>query len=122
MIRRPPGSTRTDTLFPYPTLFRSVNMDLVAELRRREAQHPAELAAAQYADRRTGGEHRGSAPANGDGGDAVRLRLAPSDQPVGECSILVGEPRGGEEGGRSEERRGGTGCVSTGESRGLEIA
>src|SRR3546814_7506218 len=24
MIRRPPRSTRTDTLFPYPTLFRSV--------------------------------------------------------------------------------------------------
>src|SRR3546814_20172633 len=24
MIRRPPGSTRTDTLFPYPTPFRSV--------------------------------------------------------------------------------------------------
>src|SRR3546814_6506092 len=24
MIRRPPISTRTDTLFPYPTLFRSV--------------------------------------------------------------------------------------------------
>src|SRR3546814_14868658 len=24
MIRRPPGSTRTDTLFPYPALFRSV--------------------------------------------------------------------------------------------------
>src|SRR3546814_6323014 len=23
MTRRPPGSTRTDTLFPYPTLFRS---------------------------------------------------------------------------------------------------
>src|SRR3546814_2061995 len=23
MVRRPPGSTRTDTLFPYPTLFRS---------------------------------------------------------------------------------------------------
>src|SRR3546814_18867255 len=23
MIRRPPSSTRTDTLFPYPTLFRS---------------------------------------------------------------------------------------------------
>src|SRR3546814_19997315 len=23
MIPRPPGSTRTDTLFPYPTLFRS---------------------------------------------------------------------------------------------------
>src|SRR3546814_2431981 len=25
MIRRPPGSTRTDTLFPYTTLFRSGN-------------------------------------------------------------------------------------------------
>src|SRR3546814_6840623 len=25
MIRRPPGSTRTDTLFPYTTLFRSRN-------------------------------------------------------------------------------------------------
>src|SRR3546814_11767517 len=25
MIRRPPRSTRTDTLFPYPTLFRSVS-------------------------------------------------------------------------------------------------
>src|SRR3546814_4228719 len=30
MIRRPPRSTRTDTLFPYTTLFRS----LVASLRR----------------------------------------------------------------------------------------
>src|SRR3546814_16905868 len=26
MIRRPPRSTRTDTLFPYPTLFRSVHI------------------------------------------------------------------------------------------------
>src|SRR3546814_5028954 len=26
MIRRPPRSTRTDTLFPYPTLFRSWDM------------------------------------------------------------------------------------------------
>src|SRR3546814_18953715 len=25
MIRRPPGSTRTDTLFPYTTLFRSID-------------------------------------------------------------------------------------------------
>src|SRR3546814_6019761 len=30
MIRRPPRSTRTDTLFPYPTLFRSAD-DLGAE-------------------------------------------------------------------------------------------
>src|SRR3546814_11922306 len=30
MIRRPPRSTRTDTLFPYPTLFRSLDMMLTA--------------------------------------------------------------------------------------------
>src|SRR3546814_1646161 len=29
MIRRPPGSTRTDTLFPYTTLFRSRTSDIV---------------------------------------------------------------------------------------------
>src|SRR3546814_18883959 len=34
MIRRPPGSTRTDTLFPYATLFRSalvedVNQEII---------------------------------------------------------------------------------------------
>src|SRR3546814_17023151 len=33
MIRRPPGSTRTDTLFPYTTLFRSA----VASLRQPDA-------------------------------------------------------------------------------------
>src|SRR3546814_628916 len=34
MIRRPPSSTRTYTLFPYPTLFRSTNQII------REALHP----------------------------------------------------------------------------------
>src|SRR3546814_7393154 len=32
MIRRPPGSTRTDTLFPYPTLFRSTVRRALDEL------------------------------------------------------------------------------------------
>src|SRR3546814_3406518 len=31
MIRRPPRSTRTDTLFPYTTLFRSAS-DLISEI------------------------------------------------------------------------------------------
>src|SRR3546814_20038190 len=45
MIRRPPGSTRTDTLFPYTTLFRSLAAHIggVARLQRRrvegEVQH-----------------------------------------------------------------------------------
>src|SRR3546814_5637901 len=30
MIRRPPRSTRTDTLFPYTTLFRSIGLTIVA--------------------------------------------------------------------------------------------
>src|SRR3546814_1380742 len=34
MIRRPPRSTRTDTLFPYTTLFRSVGLAAVVELGR----------------------------------------------------------------------------------------
>src|SRR3546814_6234132 len=33
MIRRPPRSTRTDTLFPYTTLFRSVRRSVVREMR-----------------------------------------------------------------------------------------
>src|SRR3546814_10908276 len=36
MIRRPPRSTRTDTLFPYTTLFRSVQPRLIVE---REGHH-----------------------------------------------------------------------------------
>src|SRR3546814_19386037 len=32
MIRRPPRSTRTDTLFPYTTLFRSLFLTLKSEL------------------------------------------------------------------------------------------
>src|SRR3546814_11214567 len=34
MIRRPPRSTRTDTLFPYTTLFRSVDHQFTGEVRR----------------------------------------------------------------------------------------
>src|SRR3546814_19186717 len=33
MIRRPPRSTRTDTLFPYTTLFRSILVDQRANAR-----------------------------------------------------------------------------------------
>src|SRR3546814_13211348 len=50
MIRRPPRSTRTDTLFPYTTLFRSIEPDqpeghFGRDLRRRDAD-PAILSAA----------------------------------------------------------------------------
>src|SRR3546814_2433181 len=41
MIRRPPRSTRTDTLFPYTTLFRSIAAGDRICLRRRGGDHPA---------------------------------------------------------------------------------
>src|SRR3546814_2881692 len=47
MIRRPPRSTRTDTLFPYTTLFRSPFMDAdeaAAESDEEEALGPLKLA------------------------------------------------------------------------------
>src|SRR3546814_7459927 len=37
MIRRPPRSTRTDTLFPYTTLFRSIDYHAPARLDERSA-------------------------------------------------------------------------------------
>src|SRR3546814_8318789 len=43
MIRRPPRSTRTDTLFPYTTLFRSPLVQALAdELRRHAVLHADE--------------------------------------------------------------------------------
>src|SRR3546814_2789680 len=53
MIRRPPRSTRTDTLFPYTTLFRSAAPDaggnahphrrLHPDVRNRSEEHTSEL-------------------------------------------------------------------------------
>src|SRR3546814_1755776 len=41
MIRRPPRSTRTDTLFPYTTLFRSVRQPLFVQQRLRHVDRVA---------------------------------------------------------------------------------
>src|SRR3546814_5159254 len=41
MIRRPPRSTRTDTLFPYPTLFRSWYWPPTACVLRRRSPPPS---------------------------------------------------------------------------------
>src|SRR3546814_1242112 len=40
MIRRPPRSTRTDTLFPYTTLFRSPGRDENTDNRWLQVSHP----------------------------------------------------------------------------------
>src|SRR3546814_2546145 len=47
MLRRPPRSTRTDTLFPYTTLFRSPTLARVASLMPNETRLSCRRAAAQ---------------------------------------------------------------------------
>src|SRR3546814_8122620 len=51
MIRRPPRSTRTDTLFPYTTLFQSHPCRLCARF------HPLSVAALAFAGQRFGGNY-----------------------------------------------------------------
>src|SRR3546814_15329752 len=48
IIRRPPRSTRTDTLFPYTALFRSLNL---RQRSRGNVSHFAQPALAQFSNR-----------------------------------------------------------------------
>src|SRR3546814_7042182 len=52
MIRRPPRSTRTDTLFPYTTLFRSMLRT------RHQCERPQRGDVAVHAEDAVGGDHR----------------------------------------------------------------
>src|SRR3546814_11808654 len=107
MIRRPPRSTRTDTLFPYTTLFRSI------------AVHDHRAFRPQFADLAHGQFARACFIHNleiggGDGGaaafGAVEIILA---RMGGDGRHRLGHPPAA----RSEERRVGTECVSTCRSR-----
>src|SRR3546814_5229174 len=53
MIRRPPRSTRTDTLFPYTTLFRSAGGRVVTATSRRTPRRPPKSAPGSSPRRRT---------------------------------------------------------------------
>src|SRR3546814_15960567 len=108
MIRRPPRSTRTDTLFPYTTLFRSVLLS------------PAVIVAAGTYSRkcRHAGRHDTIASADRMGPARDRWRLALGDgtssdgsrwRPYPDRQSRHGKPWPG----RSEARRVGTECVST---------
>src|SRR3546814_4191843 len=62
MIRRPPRSTRTDTLFPYTTLFRSPDRRLGAARRALPSHRgPSELADAGLRHGSAGFAHRAGA-------------------------------------------------------------
>src|SRR3546814_11028954 len=80
MIRRPPRSTRTDTLFPYTTLFRSVALAEVGDVADvRRAEHP-EL-----------GLHRAGVAVG-----AGRAALARLDNPAGVPGAGGGQRAGGD--------------------------
>src|SRR3546814_9855632 len=64
MLRRPPRSTRTDTLFPYTTLFRSLRRARLLAPRGREGAAPAAGRPARDAHRR-GGDQVAVAPQPG---------------------------------------------------------
>src|SRR3546814_12749502 len=51
MIRRPPRSTRTDTLFPYTTLFRSIGEVFLLELLVADQVDVADLGRLSFLDR-----------------------------------------------------------------------
>src|SRR3546814_19540314 len=76
MIRRPPRSTRTDTLFPYTTLFRSAcGWRLYMARGGRSADAAVVHRGAARAYRLSDGA-RGADPAAGRGGGADRADLA----------------------------------------------
>src|SRR3546814_1248368 len=80
MIRRPPRSTRTDTLFPYTTLFRSIGKE--------RAEHPR-VGGRSALDHRDGQARRNTVGDQlvGDGGGG---REAHIDD---ERAAMAGEPR-----------------------------
>src|SRR3546814_14644010 len=98
MLRRPPRSTRTETLFPYTTLFRSRNRHAVPDDDdSRAAGHAATLKRLRFQDTRMQTGERKPHPLQ-----ALR-------------DFLGQESAGGMV--RSEERRVGKECVSTCRSR-----
>src|SRR3546814_14472748 len=94
MIRRPPRSTRTDTLFPYTTLFRS-------------KAHAKQFRKARRGERR--GRTAGSKPTDHVGKPQPKAKAG---KPAAKTPAAR-KPGAG----RSEERRVGKECVSTCRSR-----
>src|SRR3546814_19248532 len=100
MIRRPPRSTRTDTLFPYTTLFRSPDQPGCCPDHRGGSERPS----AQGSGGRPAQGHDGSAGRDPEQRrlDGLRRHAEPGErQPERRYRR------------RSEERRVGKGCVST---------
>src|SRR3546814_13694369 len=115
MIRRPPRSTRTDTLFPYTTLFRSplTETDLATSLYESGLKLKSEGKDAEAFDRFRSAADRGHAGAAYELGEAYGAgRGVDQDTAAGARRTNTAAERG-----RSEERREGKECVRTCRSR-----
>src|SRR3546814_13597494 len=112
MIRQPPRSTRTDTLFPYTTLFRS-NLSCQYIGTKHLTLYPPSQIPWLYT--------RGSAPAWSDVADPRQPDLAKfplfTKAKAVEVTLVAGEMLYLPARWRSEERRVGKECVSTCRSR-----
>src|SRR3546814_12738158 len=125
MIQRPPRSTRTDTLFPYTTLFRSVARDLVPFFGAYAvAKAGLEMLVRLYASETEKttkirvnlidpGVVRTAMRAQGFPGEDPMRHPAPDE--ITDAFVRLAEPSCTDT--RSEERRVGKECVSTCRSR-----
>src|SRR3546814_14078467 len=115
MIRRPPRSTRTDTLFPYTTLFRTRAHSIAAVARRRGTLEPIfrlSLLLPPQASRICRPAERGCASVS------ALQRRAVGDEGGGAAGVQEDDGVVGLDGAglRSEERGGGIECVRTSSS------
>src|SRR3546814_1777607 len=99
MIRIPPRSTRTDTLFPYTTLFRSVHRH--SRLRADAGPHREGAGSAGAADRRRAQEPGDDAHPGKYGEPFKRFRHGDGEH--ASCPSPGVENGAGRDGGRSEE-------------------
>src|SRR3546814_18623788 len=114
MTRRTPISTRTDTLFPYPTLFRSEPTQPGRDFAQDEAHENGDFFALECRrDLSRDGRHQVGAFIE----DVEQRADEEEDQDDGD-RCQNGPVEGAAALFRSDERRGGKECVSTGRSRG----
>src|SRR3546814_12306839 len=127
MIRRPPRSTRTDTLFPYTTLFRSQAKDeedlFIIPYRRHRRNHLDDLGINMAHLMLPWRVSVGSGQAFSRNASAAYGPGLIGAQAPGRRAVMGGAGRGIRmlgvgRGGRSEERRGGKESVRRGVARG----
>src|SRR3546814_1293335 len=82
MIRRPPRSTRTDTLFPYTTLFRSAGTAHLGSAGNRRDEDPEGGALRPIGPARRLARHQGQGRGRTGGGTRSRLRLRGHPRPA----------------------------------------